>query len=79
MEDGRNSLGHAWSPACIALNKIDTGLLEFFSEPDMNYAIAEYLADLGELTGAELFAMKSGKNRVPVTGVEDSALYRRSF
>jgi len=62
-----------------AAGKIDPGVFDFFSLPEVNLALAEELVDMGELTGAELFSLKQKSPSVPLYGVEDMDLYSQSF
>ncbi|MBI4373210.1 MAG: hypothetical protein HY585_05770, partial [Candidatus Omnitrophica bacterium] len=59
--------------------KIDPKILELLPVHQVNYEMAEYLASLGELTGAELYAVKQNGSAVRVDGVDDIALYKRSY
>ncbi len=81
-------LSAADKPGLIAIEgaegPLSPKLLNLFPQhPEANQAIIDHLTELGEMTGAELFAWEnySGRlqNPVPVVGVESGALYRRNL
>lgn len=53
-------------------------ILKVTGRDPVNLALADYLLNLGELTGVERFALKSS-SRLPVLGAEDPSLYRESY
>lgn len=62
-----------------AFGRIDRRLFNFFSLPEVNEAVADYLVQIGELSGAELFALRQKGSAVEIYGVENPRLYRESF
>lgn len=61
-----------------AFGRVDPKILNLLPYPDINQNMAEFLLDMGELTGAELFAVKASSG-IPVQGIEDPKLYQESF
>jgi len=61
-----------------ASGELDPTLLKFFSDEDMNLAVADRLAQKGVLTGVELFALSSPEGFKAV-GVEDVESYRENL
>ncbi len=61
-----------------ASGKLNASTLNFFSNPEANESVADYLLQLGELTGAEFFAFHK-KSAAEIYGVDDPALYGKSF
>lgn len=53
-------------------------ILKVSAQDQINLVLADYLLNLGELTGAERFALKNN-GRLPILGAEDPALYRESY
>ena len=62
-----------------AFGKMEPKQFEFFHDPAANRLMADHLAEMGELTGAELFAMGPGSAGVELYGIEDEAVYMKSF
>ncbi|MBI4397641.1 MAG: tetratricopeptide repeat protein [Candidatus Omnitrophica bacterium] len=58
-----------------AAGNLDAKYLEWTDHPDINRKMAECLAGLGEMTGADLYLSRYG-NTVPFVGIENPALYR---
>jgi len=54
---------------------LQPNILMVSDRDEVNLAVADYLINKGELTGAERFALKT-KGRFPVIGVEDPDLYQ---
>src|SRR3989338_4758957 len=62
-----------------AVGELQPGLFNFFPEyPDVNFSMIKDLAQKGELTGCDLFALEAPKD-VVFLGGEDSVLYRKSL
>ncbi|MBI1977207.1 MAG: hypothetical protein HYS55_00480, partial [Candidatus Omnitrophica bacterium] len=62
-----------------AFGEIDPKILNLLPVEEVNEAMAEYLVGMGELTGAELFGRKHESVGIGFYGVDDQALYARSF
>ena len=62
-----------------AFGKIEPKAFHFFPVREANEAMMDHLAKMGELTGAELFALKQKGAQTEVYGVEDPDLYRKSY
>src|SRR3989338_1469330 len=62
-----------------AFGKVDTHRFDFFRVPEANHAAAEYLLELGELTGAEFYGVTENRARIGIEGVDDRGLYLESF
>ena len=62
-----------------ASGKLSPAILELFQDSTLNLSMAEYLLDLGELSGAEYYMMKNGGAGMPVHGIESPQLYKASF
>lgn len=62
-----------------AFGRIETSALRLFDTPSLNEAMGEYLVDIGELTGAELFGLKQQGQEIPILGVEEGDLYQKSY
>lgn len=61
-----------------AAGRLVPDLLMVSDRDEENLAVADYLINIGELTGAERFTLET-KGGFPVVGVEDPALYRESY
>ncbi|HLD50564.1 MAG TPA: carbon storage regulator, partial [bacterium] len=62
-----------------AFGKLGPKQFEFFRDPTANGIMADHLTEMGELTGAELFAMGPGSAGVELYGIEEEAIYIESF
>ncbi|MBI4970719.1 MAG: hypothetical protein HZC17_02645, partial [Candidatus Omnitrophica bacterium] len=60
-----------------AVSPLRPDLFEFTSNQKTNFKIADTLAQWGELSGAELFSLKTG-GKIPVFGIEDESTYREN-
>lgn len=61
-----------------AFGKIDPAVLRLLPDEKANRAMAEDLAEAGEINGVELFAMNNPRG-IKLQGVEDARLYRDSI
>src|SRR5205807_123898 len=62
-----------------AFGKLEPKQFQFFRDPAASQIMADHLAQMGELTGAELFALDHKAPEVELYGIEEEALYAESF
>jgi len=62
-----------------AFDKLDPSVLELFPSRERNRDLAEYLLELGELTGVEMYALEHSGSGLQVYGAEDESVYAESF
>lgn len=62
-----------------AFGRLNPETLNFVSSPEDNAAILDYLTDLGEITGAELFSRDVAAKGITFEGADDLDLYKKSL
>ncbi len=62
-----------------ASEDLNPDYLRMFPDQERNMKLAEFLAQQGEMTGAELYLMEDTSKDVLATGIEDAQLYRDNY
>ncbi len=62
-----------------AASELDPKILKLFSDQKLNVKLADELAKIGEITGAEMYMVEHEEDGVKALGIEKPELYRKNF